>query len=72
VIAISSAVISFTLSATGYIAGAIGEQPDAVLFGLRASRFLVPVICAVAIVGCLSKYPVDNNIREKVKALYDN
>lgn len=71
-IAISSAIISFTLSATGYIAGAIGEQPDAVLFGLRASRFLVPVICAVVIVGCLSKYPVDESIREKVKALYEN
>lgn len=71
-IAISSAVVSFTLSATGYIAGAVGEQPDAVLFGLRVSRFFVPVICAVVIVGCLRKYPVDNSIREKVKALHDN
>lgn len=71
-IAISSAVVSFTLSATGYIAGAIGEQPEAVLLGLRAARFLVPMICALIIVGCLSKYPVDNSIREKVKALYNN
>lgn len=70
--AISSAVVSFSLSATGYIAGAIGEQPDAVLFGLRSAKFLVPVICAVIIMGCLSKYPVDNSIREKIKGLYDN
>lgn len=71
-IAISSAVISFMLAASGYIAGAVGEQPDAVLLGLRSARFLVPVICAVIIVVSLRKYPVDNSIREKIKALYDN
>lgn len=71
-IAISSAVVSFMLSATGYIAGEIGAQPDAVLFGLRSARFLVPVICAVIIVICLSRYPVDNNMRAKIKELYDS
>lgn len=66
-IAIASAVISFMLSATGYIAGAIGEQPDGVLLGINVARFLVPAICAVLVVLCLMKYPVDYGKRGKSK-----
>lgn len=62
-IAISSAIISFSLAATGYIAGAIGGQPEAVLLGINASRFIVPAICGVIIVLCMLKYPINDKLR---------
>lgn len=58
-IAIASAIISFMLSTTGYIPGAIGGQPEGVLSGISFARFLVPAICAVVIALCLMKYPVN-------------
>ncbi len=68
-IAISSAIISFMLSITGYVAGAIGEEPEAVLIGLRSVRFLVPAICALIIIICLKKYPVNDAVRKQMHTL---
>ena len=57
-IAISSAVVSFTLAATGYIANAIGQEPQA-------------VICGIVIILALVKYPITDEIRQKVRAVYE-
>ena len=69
-IAIASAVISFTLESTGYIAGAIGQEPDAVLTGITCARFLVPIICAVIVVLALFRYPVTPEKREAIRKMY--
>lgn len=46
------------LAVTGYIAGAIGGQPESVLLGIRLLRFGIPAITCVIIVICLKFYPV--------------
>ena len=48
-IAISSAVVSFTLAATGYIANAIGQEPQAVITGITVARFVVPVFVELSL-----------------------
>ena len=63
-IAISSAVVSFTLAATGYIA-------NAVITGITVARFVVPVICGIVIILALVKYPITDEIRQKVRAVYE-
>ena len=62
-IAISSAVVSFTLAATGYIANAIGQEPQAVITGITVARFVVPAICGVVIILALVKYPITDEVR---------
>ncbi len=71
-IAISSAVVSFTLAATGYIAGAVGQEPQAVITGISIARFLVPIICGVIIILALMKYPVTDEKREEFRKMYQN
>lgn len=70
-IAISSAVVSFTLAATGYIANAIGQEPQAVITGITVARFVVPAICGVVIILALVKYPITDEVRQKVRAVYE-
>jgi len=70
-IAISSAIVSFTLAATGYIANAIGQEPQAVITGITVARFVVPVICGIVIILALVKYPITDEIRQKVRAVYE-
>ena len=69
--AIASAIISFTLESTGYIAGAIGENPQEVLTGITVARFVVPMICAVIVALALIKYPVTDQKREEIRILYE-
>ncbi len=71
-IAISSAVISFTLEYTGYIAGAIGQEPVEVLTGISISRFIVPIICAVVVIVSVIKYPVTEEKRTLIRKMYDD
>ena len=71
-IAISSAVVSFTLAATGYIAGAVGQEPQAVITGISIARFIVPVICGVIIILALMKYPVTDEKRMEFRKMYEN
>ncbi len=71
-IAISSAVVSFTLAATGYIAGAVGQEPQAVITGISIARFIVPVICGVIIILALMKYPVTDEKRMEFHKMYAN
>ena len=70
-IAISSAIVSFTLAATGYIANAIGQEPQAVITGITVARFVVPAICGVVIILALVKYPITDEVRQKVRAVYE-
>lgn len=70
-IAISSAIISFTLEFTGYIAGAIGENPQEVLTGITVARFVIPMICAVIVALTLIKYPVTDQKREEIRTMYE-
>ncbi len=70
-IAISSAIISFSLEYTGYIAGAIGQEPQAVLMGISISRFVVPIICAIVVIVSVIKYPVTDEKRLQIKRMYE-
>ena len=45
--AISNAILAGVLAATGYIAGAIGQQPEATMVGINSVRFLVPLAATV-------------------------
>lgn len=47
------------LAASGYIAGAIGHQPEATLFTLNCIRFGIPAIICVIIAICLKFYPLE-------------
>lgn len=47
------------LAASGYIAGAIGHQPESTLVTLNCLRFGIPAIICVIIVVCLKFYPLE-------------
>lgn len=70
-IAISSAIVSFTLEFTGYIANAIGQEPEEVLTGITIARFGVPIVCAVILVLALLRYPVTDEKRAEIRAMYE-
>lgn len=55
--AISNAIISGVLAVTGYIAGAIGGQPEAVLTGINSVRFLVPLAASILYIIFIQFYP---------------
>lgn len=67
--ALTSGMLMFTLSITGYEAnGAV--QTSAALTGMAAVRFLIPAVTAVIVILCLRVYPVDEKLKEKMKGLY--
>lgn len=55
--AVCNALLAGVLAATGYIAGAIGEQPQAVMTGINAVRFLVPCLACVLYIILIQFYP---------------
>lgn len=55
--AISSAILAGVLAATGYIAGAIGQQPETVLTGINAVRFLAPMAATILYIIFIQFYP---------------
>ncbi|MCD8153642.1 MAG: glycoside-pentoside-hexuronide (GPH):cation symporter [Clostridiales bacterium] len=61
--AISNAILSFVLAATGYVAGAIGGQTDAFMLGINSVRFLVPLVATVLYIICIQFYP-EERMRE--------
>lgn len=61
--AISNAILAGMLAATGYIAGAIGQEPQAVLTGINSVRFLVPLAASVLYIIFIQFYP-ENKMRE--------
>lgn len=65
--AISNAILSFVLAATGYVAGAIGGQTDAFMTGINSVRFLVPLAATVLYIIMIQFYP-----EKKIAALKAN
>ena len=55
--AISNALLAGMLAMTGYIAGAIGQQPEAFMTGINAVRFLVPFFATVLYILLIQFYP---------------
>lgn len=55
--AISNAVLAGVLAVTGYVAGAIGQQPEEVLTGINSVRFLVPLAATVLYIILIQFYP---------------
>lgn len=47
------------LAATGYIAGAIGQQPESAMLGLNIIRFGIPGITAFGLAAILKFYPLE-------------
>lgn len=61
--AISNAILAGVLAVTGYIAGAIGQEPEAVLIGINSVRFLVPLAATVLYIIFIQFYP-EKKMRE--------
>ena len=55
--ALSNALLAGMLAATGYIAGAIGQQPNSFMTGINSVRFLVPFIATVLYMVLIQFYP---------------
>lgn len=55
---LSNSGILAVLAVTGYIAGAIGGQPQSALIGINILRFGIPALTCVVIIGCLAIYPI--------------
>jgi sugar (glycoside-pentoside-hexuronide) transporter len=55
--AVSNAIIAGMLAATGYIANAIGQEPEAFMSGINAVRFLVPFIATIIYMILIQFYP---------------
>ena len=62
--AIGNTLILQVLALTGYIAGAVGHQPEMTLVGINAMRFITPTLSAVVIIICLLKYPFEKYYKE--------
>ena len=63
--ALSNAIIGGILAWTGYKAGAIGQQTDLALFGICASRFLVPALAIVILCILFKFYPVTDEFKKE-------
>jgi len=55
--ALSNALLAGMLAATGYVAGAIGQQPDAFMTGINSVRFLIPFIATIIYIVLILFYP---------------
>lgn len=66
--ALTGGILGGILAITGYIPGAVGRQPPEVMFGINASRFLVPIAAAFILCVCFIPYPVTTELRVKMYA----
>ncbi len=63
------------LAASGYIANAIGGQPDSAMFAINSLRFLIPAGTCLIIIICLLFNPIEphraeiNAMKEQMKAV---
>lgn len=55
---VSSGILAL-LAASGYIAGAIGQQPDATMFVLNFLKFGAPVITGIVLILCVRFNPTE-------------
>ena len=56
---VTNSGILAVLAITGYIAGAIGQQPETAMLGINFLRFGAPAITAAVVVLCLKFYPIE-------------
>lgn len=61
---LSNSGILAVLSITGYIANAVGQQPESALFGINLLRFGFPAISCIIIIICLVFYPISKHYDE--------
>ena len=70
---VSSGILAI-LAATGYIANAIGGQPDSAMFAINSLRFAIPALTCVIIIVCLLFNPIEphraeiDEMKEHLKA----
>ena len=65
---VSSGILAI-LAATGYIANAIGGQPDSAMFAINSLRFAIPALTCVIIIVCLLFNPIEpHEMKEHLKA----
>ncbi len=55
--ALSNGILAGVLAVTGYVAGAVGGQPQSVLIGINSVRFLVPLAASVLYIIFIQFYP---------------
>ncbi|MCD8125709.1 MAG: MFS transporter [Lachnospiraceae bacterium] len=55
---LSNSGILAVLAVTGYVAGAIGEQPESAMIGINFMRFGIPALTCIIIIVCLAVYPI--------------
>ena len=63
------------LAVAGYVAGAVGSQPDSAMFAFNMLRFGIPAVTCILIILLLKANPLDkcrgeiNVMKEKMKAV---
>ncbi len=63
------------LAVTGYIANAVGGQPDSAMLGINILRFGIPALTCIIIIVCLKFNPIEphreeiNEMKAKMKAV---
>lgn len=69
---VSSGILA-ALAVSGYVAGAIGEQPDATMFTLNFLKFGAPTITGIILVICVIISPVEKYAKqiEEMKSKMD-
>ena len=71
---VSSGVLA-VLAASGYIANAIGQEPDSAMLAINCLRFAVPAATCVILIVCLIFNPIEphrgeiNKMKETLKAI---
>ncbi len=71
---VSSGVLA-VLAASGYIANAIGQEPDSAMLAINCLRFALPAATCVILIVCLIFNPIEphraeiNEMKEKMRAI---
>ena len=61
---LTSSGILAVLAMTGYIANAVGGQPDSAMIGINMLRFGIPSITCIIIIICLKFNPIEPHRKE--------
>ena len=64
---VSSGILA-VLSASGYVAGAIGQQPESTMFALNFLKFGAPTLTGIILIICVVKSPM-NKYADEIAAM---
>ena len=64
---LTSSGILAVLAVSGYIANAVGQQPESALLAINCLRFALPAATCVIIIVCLMFYPIEKYYPEIAK-----